>query len=115
MLTAAAIGMAGYGLYEIGWALFDVLSVRQLEIWADLVSVVFGVLLALAAAFVRVQLPGGLALAMGACLGLQAFALHSSAHFYGRVVVLPQLIRGTFALLLVALAYVGAKETQGRE
>ena len=38
MLTAAAIGMAGYGLYEIGWALFDVLIARQLEICGALQS-----------------------------------------------------------------------------
>jgi hypothetical protein len=60
----------------------------------------------LSAAFVRVQLPGGLALAIGAMLGLQALAVHTSAHFGDGL--FPQIVRGTVAAALVALAYAGA-------
>ena len=51
----------------------------------------FGGLLALAAAFVRVRLPGGLAFAIGAMLGLQALAVHDAAHLGGGIE--PQLAR----------------------
>jgi hypothetical protein len=107
MLTAATIGMAGYGVYEVMAGLLDLVTGHRLEIVADLASVVFGVLLVLAAAFVRVRIPGGLLFAVGALLGLQALAIHRAAHLTGVVTPAPQLARGAFAALLVALALAG--------
>jgi hypothetical protein len=108
MLTVAAVGMAACGLYEAGWALIDLVGWHQLEIWADLAIMFFGLLLVPAAAFVRIRFPGGLALALGALLGLQAFSLHSAAHLDGRVVLSLQIGRAAFAAALVALAYIGS-------
>ena len=64
----------------------------RLELWAELGLIVFGVLLVLAAAFVRVRLPGGLAFAIGAMLGLQALAVHDAVHL--GTGVRPQLASG---------------------
>ena len=66
-------------------------------------------MLMLAAALVRVSMPGGLALAVAALLGLQSISLHNDAHFYGRLdlMVLPQTLRAVYAATLVALAYFG--------
>jgi|WetSurMetagenome_2_1015567.scaffolds.fasta_scaffold371533_1 hypothetical protein len=110
MLTSAAIGMAGYGAFEVLAGLFDLIARRQLEVVADLAAVLFGLLLILAAAFVRVRIPGGLALAIGGLLGLQALAIHQAAHLTGVVALAPQLARGVFAALLVALAYLSKPE-----
>ncbi len=110
MLTAATIGMAGYGAFEAVAGLVDLVGGHHLEIVADLAAILFGALLVLSAAFVRVRLPGGLALAIGALLALQALAIHSAAHG-GHVVTLgPQLARGAFAALLVALAHLGGQQ-----
>ena len=109
MLTAASLGMLAYGLWSAGAALVDLLVLRRLELLANLGAIVFGLLLALAAPLVRVRMPVGLALSVGALLGLQALALHEAQHLYGEVTVLPQLTRGLFALLLVLLARIGAK------
>ena len=108
MLTAATIGMAGYGVYEMVVGVLDLVSGHHLEIVADLASIVFGMLLVLAAAFVRVRVPGGLLLAVGALLGLLALAIHRAAHLTGTVTLPPQFARGAFAALLVALALPGA-------
>lgn len=116
MLTAATIGMAGYGLYSIAFALFDLLVRSQLETWAALAVIVFGLLLMLSAAFVRVVIPGGLALALGALLGLQALSVYNDSHSATGLLLLPQIARGAMALVLVALAYLGAraqKKAQG--
>jgi hypothetical protein len=102
LLTLAALGMFFYGAYEIGWAAVDLVRGARLEVWAELGLIVFGVLLALSAAFVRVRLPGGLAFAIGALLGLQALAVHDAAHL--ETGVAPQLIRGGIAVALVAVA-----------
>jgi hypothetical protein len=110
MLTTAAIGMAGYGAFEAAAGVFDLIGRHRLEIVADLASLLFGTLLVLAAAFVRVRLPGGLALAIGALLALQALAIHHAAHVAGAVTLAPQLVRGGFAALLVALAHFGDDE-----
>ncbi len=110
MLTAATIGMAGYGAFEAVVGLVDLVGGHRLEIVAALAAILFGALLVLAAAFVRVRLPGGLALAIGALLALQALAIHSAAHFNQVVTLGPQLVRGAFAALLVALAYLGSPE-----
>ncbi len=75
MLTVASIGMFAYGAYSVVWAIVDLLRGARLELWAELGLMLFGLLLALSAAFVRVRLPGGLAFAIGALLGLQALAV----------------------------------------
>lgn len=109
MLTAAALGMLAYGLYSAGLGLAGLLGFVALEVWANLGLIVSGLLLALAAAFVRVRLPGGLALALSAMLGLQALALHNDLHFYGATTVPPQALRGACAALLLVLAYAGGR------
>ena len=109
VLTSATLGMLAYGLYSIGSALVHAFGPSPLELWATLGLVVLGVMLILAAAFVRASMPGGLALALGALLGLQSLALHNAAHLYGQVVALPQLARAFFAATLVVLAYVGLR------
>jgi hypothetical protein len=111
MLTSATIGMAGYGAYEAAAGLLDLIGRHHLEVLADVAAILFGTLLVLAAAFVRVRLPGGLALAIGALLGLQALAIHSAAHLTGVVTLAPQLARGAFATLLVALALPGSRDS----
>ncbi len=115
MLTAATLGLAGYGLYSAVYGAVDLFRPESLEIWADLTLIVFGLVLTVSAAFVRVLIPGGLALAIGALLGLEAIALHNSAHFYGRVLPLPLVVQGAFSASLVLLAYVGERqEVRGR-
>ena len=59
-MTIASLGMFSYGIYSVGWAVADLIRGPRLELWADLGLMAFGALLALAAAFVRVRLPGGL-------------------------------------------------------
>jgi hypothetical protein len=105
MLTAAALGMLSYGIYSAGWAAADLARGARLELWAELGLIVFGALLVLAAAFVRVRLPGGIAFAIGAMLGLQALAVHDAAHLGTGVV--PQITRGIVAVTLVGLAFLG--------
>jgi len=108
MLTVAALGLVGYGLYSAGFGLVVLLAgPYRLEWWAGIALLGFGVLLTVSAPLVRVRFPGSLALAIGAMLGLQAFSLHNDLHFYGQTVVLFQLARGAFAALMVALAWVG--------
>ena len=107
MLTAAALGMFSYGLYSAGWAVVDLFRGARLELWAELGLIVFGGLLALAAAFVRVRLPGGLAFAIGAMLGLQALAVHAAAHLGGGIEA--QLARASIAIVLVAMALSDAR------
>lgn len=102
MLTTAALGMFVYGIYSVGWAAVDLIRGAHLELWAEAGLMVFGTLLVLAAAFVRVRLPGGLAFAIGAMLGLQALAVHDAAHLGTGVA--PQIVRGAIALVLVAMA-----------
>ena len=102
MLTTAALGMLVYGVYSIGLAVADLFSGARLELWAELGLMLFGMLLVLAAAFVRVRLPGGLAFAIGALLGLQALAVHDAAHLGTGVT--PQIVRAVVAVGLVSLA-----------
>lgn len=101
-LTIAALGMFSYGAYEVVWAVVDVIRGARLELWAEIGLVVFGALLALASAFVRVRLPGGIAFAAGALLGLQALAVHDAVHLASGLT--PQIGRGVLALALVGLA-----------
>ena len=105
MLTAATLGMFSYGVYSVGWALVDLVRGARLEYWAEAGIILFGLMLALSAAFVRVRLPGGLALAIGAMLGLQALAVHSAVHIATGLG--PQIGRATLSAGLVALAYAG--------
>ena len=113
MLTVATLGLAGYGLYSAVYGVVDLFRPGSLEAWADLTLIVFGLALAVSAAFVRVLIPGGLALAIGALLGLEAIAIHNSAHFHGRVLLLPLVVQGAFSALLVLLAYVGERREVG--
>jgi len=108
MLTAASIGMFAYGIYSAGWAAVDLMRGARLELWAELGLMLFGVLLSLAAAFVRVRLPGGLAFAVGAMLGLQALAVHDAVHL--GTAVRPQLVSGVFCLALAGLASVATRQ-----
>jgi hypothetical protein len=109
MLSLACVGMAGYGLYSIGAGAFDLAIGHHLEVWANLGLVALGLFLLLAAAFVRVMIPGGLALALGAMLGLQGLSLHNDLHWYGAILLAPQLGRGLFAAVLIVLALIGAR------
>jgi hypothetical protein len=102
MLTLAALGMFTYGAYSMIWALVDLVRGAHLELWAEAGIILFGLLLALSAAFVRVRLPGGLAFAVGAMLGLQALAVHNAAHLADGLT--PQIFRAVVSLALVALA-----------
>ena len=102
MLKVATLGMFVYGAYSFGWAIIDVVRGARLELWAEAGLVLFGLLLVLSAAFVRVQLPGGLAFAIGAMLGLQALAVHNSVHLAAGLG--SQMARGVMALFLVAMA-----------
>lgn len=97
-----------YGVYSIGWALADLIRGAGIELWAELGAIGFGLLLALSAAFVRVRLPGGLALAIGAMLGLQALAVHAAAHLASGLV--PQVVRALLGLSLVGLAFTARDE-----
>jgi hypothetical protein len=105
MLTMATLGMFAYGLYSFGWAVLDLLRGARLELWAEMGLMAFGLLLALSAAFVRVRLPGGLAFAIGAMLGLQALAVHDAVHLAGSVTT--QVVRGVVAVVLVLMAASG--------
>jgi hypothetical protein len=114
MLTAATLGMAVYGAYSVVAGLIDVLVRSGGEVLVDLGLVAFGLILLLAAAFVRVLIPGGLALAIGALLGLQALSIHSDFHVAGSLALVPQLVRAGFAIVLVGLAYFGARAEGAR-
>jgi hypothetical protein len=109
LLSLAAVGMALYGVYSVGLGIADLLGVHRLDWWADLGLVVLGLLLLLSAAFVRVLMPGGVAMALGALLGLQALSLHNDLHFYGAIVAWPQALRGVFGVVLVGLAMAGGQ------
>jgi hypothetical protein len=112
VLTIASLGMFVYGLYAVGWAVVDLIRGARLELWAELGGMAFGALLMLAAAFVRVRLPGGLAFAIGALLGLQALGVHGAAHLGGGVA--PQVVLGSIALVLVAMALSDARPSPAR-
>jgi hypothetical protein len=106
----ASLGMCAYGVYSVGWAAADLVRGARLELWAEAGLIAFGLLLALAAAFVRVRLPGGLAFAIGAMLGLQALAVHNAVHL--ETGVTPQLIRAAIAVSLVWLAVLSQRGTE---
>jgi hypothetical protein len=114
MLSAATLGMAIYGAYSVVAGLIDLLGRSGGEVLVDLGLVAFGLILLLAAAFVRVVIPGGLALAIGALLGLQALSIYSDFHIAGSVAPAPQLVRAGYALVLVGLAHFGARAEGAR-
>jgi hypothetical protein len=105
VLTIATLGLFAYGVYSTIWPLVDLLRGARLELWAELGLMLFGVMLILSAAFVRVRLPGGIALALGAMLGLQALAVHNAVHLAGGVA--PQIGQAVYAGALIALAWAG--------
>jgi hypothetical protein len=111
VLTVASLGMLGIGVYSTGWAVVDLVRGARLELWAELGLMAFGLLLALSAAFVRVRLPGGLALANGALLGLQALSVHTAAHLDSGLA--PQIGRAVLGAAFVALAFFAARDEQG--
>ena len=105
MLTLATLGMFAYGAYSLAWALADLVRGARIELWADLGVAAFGLLLAFAAALVRVRMPGGLAVAIGAMLALQALAVHTAAHQESGLI--PQVARAFLAFFLVGSAVAG--------
>ena len=109
MLTAATLGLAAYGVYSASLGAVDFFRSPGLDWWADVALIVLGLLLLLAAAFVRVRLPGGLALALGALLALQALSLHNDMHFYVAILIAPQVVRGSIAGALAGLAFWGGR------
>jgi hypothetical protein len=112
MLTLATVGLAGYGLFAVSAGLGDLILTHRLEVLANLAAIVLGAVLLIAAALVRTRVPGGLAFAVGALLGLQALALHDANHLYGFIAPLPQFARAAFAALLVALAWGASKDAE---
>ena len=108
-LTVAALGMAAYGVYSVGLGAVDAFRSPGLDWWADAALAVFGLLLLTSSVLVRLRIPGGLALAVGALAALQALALHNDMHFYGDILVTPQVVRGAIAAGLAASAYFGAR------
>jgi hypothetical protein len=106
VLSIATFGLLAYGVYSTIWPLVDLLRGARLELWAELGLMLFGLMLILSAAFVRVRLPGGIALALGAMLGLQALAVHSAVHLAGGVA--SQIGRAVIAGGLIALAWAGS-------
>jgi hypothetical protein len=108
MLTVATLGMFVYGTYSFLWAAVDLARGAQLELWAEGGMILFGLLLVLSAAFVRVRLPGGLAFAIGAMLGLQALAVHNAVHLDRTLA--PQITRGVVSIVLAGTAVVGSAE-----
>ena len=107
MLTLSTLGMLAYGAYSVLVGTTDLLGRLQFAWWADLWLVGAGSMLVLAAAFVRVSMPGGLALAVAGLLALQSISLHTASQLYGGVYLLPELARAGFASALVALAHFG--------
>ena len=56
--------MTGYGLYSVGAGLTDLLGASRLEWQVNLALVVLGVMLVLGGLFVRVRMPGSIALSL---------------------------------------------------
>jgi hypothetical protein len=107
MLTLATLGMIAYGSYSVLVGVTDLLGPVQYAWWADAWLIGAGGMLVLASAFVRVSMPGGLALAVAGLLALQSISLHTASQLYGRVYLLAEIVRAGFATALVALAYFG--------
>ena len=112
MLTLATLGMVAYGSYSVVLGVTDLLGPVRYAWWADVWLVGAGGVLVLASAFVRVSMPGGLALAVAGLFALQSISLHTASQLYGRVYLLAEIARAGFATALVGLAYFGW-EAQG--
>ncbi len=110
MLTAATVGMAAYGLYDSAMALAGVFGMARLEVWAHALQFALGLLLMLAAPFVRVNVPGGLPLATGAILGLQALALHAVSHLQPDSIFAYQITRAAVGGALLLLGLLGNRK-----
>ena len=102
MLTLATLGMFAYGTYSAVSALFDVIQGARIEWWAEGLIALSGLLLVLAAALVRVRIPGGLAVAISAMLALQALEVHTVSHL--GLGLAPQIGRAVLAFFLVGCA-----------
>ena len=107
MLTLATLGMIGYGSYSVLVGLMDLFGPADYAWWADLWLIGAGGVLVLASAFVRVSMPGGLALAVAGLLALQSISLYTGGQLYGRGSLPAEIARAGFAVALVALAYFG--------
>jgi len=107
MLRVAALGMFLYGGYSVIGGLIDFIFLETLEWWANLWTILSGLILAFGAMFTRISFPGGLALAIGGLLGLHAISLHNEIHVYGQLSQTRQFSRLAFATLLVALGHYG--------
>ncbi len=108
MLSVAVLGLAVYGVYSVGLGVVDLFGVYGLDWWADAALVLLGLVLVLGAALARLLIPGAFALVAGALLALQALSFHNDVHFYGQVLVLPQVVRGVIAATLLIMAQLGA-------
>jgi len=115
MLRAAAFGMLIYGVHDFIVGATDLIGVGMLEWWANLWRILSGGVLTLAAALVRVSLPGGLALAVSGLLALQSINLHNDPHVYGQLLLLPQVARALFGAALILLAHLGWGSGTGPE
>ncbi len=113
MLTTATLGLVAYAIYSVSLGVVDLFRPSGLDWWADLALIAFGLLLLLSSALVRVRMPGGLALALSALLALQALSLHNDMHFYGDILVAPQIIRGLVAGTLAGLGFWGGRSGEG--
>jgi hypothetical protein len=109
VLTAATLALLGYALSTVGWSMLDLFWWSRLEVWADLVTAVFGLLLVPAAVLIRTSIPGGLPLACAALLGLQGINLHNSMHVHGDIQVWTEGGRAVFAAWLMMLAMIGQR------
>jgi hypothetical protein len=115
MLTAATLGMFAYGLYSLCAGLWDLLVTSRLELLAVALLVGLGSVLMLAAPFVRVRLAGGVELAAAAMLALQGLALHNAAHTEAGITIVPQLLRGLFALALLTVGFARGRPESAPE
>jgi hypothetical protein len=111
VLKLATLGMFLYATFSIGWAANDLFNGAQLETWAEIGIVVFGALLALSAALLRAQIPGGLPFAVAALLGLQALDVHNAVHLETGLPA--QLARAAVGLVLIVMAFLGSLRRRG--
>ncbi len=114
MLTAAALGLAGYGLYCVGAAILDLIWLSRLEWWAHLGGALLGLVLLFSAVLTRARVPGGLFFALGGLLGLQALNLHNSAHLHGTIQTIPEILRALVGIVLLLMARIGARAEDAR-
>lgn len=112
MLTLATLGMFAYGAYSTVWTVVDVVRGARIELWAEVLIALFGLLLIISAALVRVRMPGGLSVAISAMLALQALEVHTAAHLESGLG--PQIGRAVLAFFLVGSAVADEGTRQRR-